>query len=331
MRFGWTQEQRSFAEALDGLLVGADVPRVAREWADGAPDAGLALWSRLADLGVAGLTVPEALGGLGASVVDVAVASEAFGFHAVPGPWIETVALAPALLAAVGDPTDLLPALAEGKAVISVAAAPLAAWAADAEVATQLLAVIDGELRLASPGRRMESVDRTRSLTELAGGQSLGAVTTVLDDALDRAVVAASAHLLGAGRRMLQDAVAYVGARKQFGRPVGEYQAVKHLLADVRVALDFAAPLVLGAALALDDTDQSRSQVARSVSAAKVATSDAAYLAARTALQVHGAIGYTEEYDLSLWFTRTRALVSAWGTTGWHRARVLAALEEARA
>ena len=100
--------------------------------------------------------------------------------------------------------------------------------------------------------------------------------------------------------------------RKQFGREIGSYQAIKHALADVRIALDFARPLVYGAALG-----------EISASAAKVACSDAAYLASRTGLQVHGAIGYTAEFDLSIWLTKIRALVGAWGTPSWHRARLL--------
>ncbi|MGA8257587.1 MAG: acyl-CoA dehydrogenase family protein, partial [Nocardioides sp.] len=108
--------------------------------------------------------------------------------------------------------------------------------------------------------------------------------------------------------------VTYVKQRKQFGREIGSYQAIKHALADVRIALDFARPLVWGAAL-----DPNR----RDVSAAKVAVSDAAYLASRTGLQVHGAIGYTEEFDLSVWITKIRALITAWGTPAFHRSVVL--------
>jgi alkylation response protein AidB-like acyl-CoA dehydrogenase len=119
---------------------------------------------------------------------------------------------------------------------------------------------------------------------------------------------------------MLTDSVTYVTQRSQFGRPIGSYQAIKHALADVRIALDFTRPLVYAAALhPLETTDERQ----RDVSAAKVAAGDAAHLAARTALQVHGAIGYTQEHDLSLWLLRVRGLMAAWGTPSWHRARVL--------
>ena len=144
--------------------------------------------------------------------------------------------------------------------------------------------------------------------------------STTNDTAFDAAALAASAQLLGAGERMLADSVTYVLQRTQFGRQIGSYQAIKHALADVRIALDFARPLVYAASRA---SDEYFSSSRGTVSAAKVAAGDAAYLASRTALQVHGAIGYTQEHDLSLWLLRTRGLLSTWGTAAWHRARVL--------
>ena len=127
---------------------------------------------------------------------------------------------------------------------------------------------------------------------------------------------ACAAELLGCGERLLADSVDYVQQRKQYGRTIGSFQAIKHPLADVRIALDFARPLVHGAALGSRQTDRA------SVSAAKVAAGDAAYLAARMALQVHGAIGYTAEFDLGLWINRVRALVGAWGGPSYHRGRI---------
>ena len=112
-------------------------------------------------------------------------------------------------------------------------------------------------------------------------------------------------------------AVGYAKQRTQFGRVIGSYQAIKHKLADVHIAIDLARPLVYGAALSLQPRD---------VSAAKVAASDAALLAARSSLQTHGAIGFTQEHDLSLLLLRVQALRPAWGTPEAHRRRVLEAL-----
>ncbi|MGH3412165.1 MAG: acyl-CoA dehydrogenase family protein, partial [Marmoricola sp.] len=134
-------------------------------------------------------------------------------------------------------------------------------------------------------------------------------------DDLDRAALACAAELLGCGDRLLDDTVEYVKQRRQYGRVVGSFQAVKHRLADVRIALDFARPLVYGAALG--DVP---------ASAAKLAAGDAAYLASRAGLQLHGAIGYTAEHDLGLWVNRVRALVDAWGTPAHHRAKLVEVL-----
>lgn len=321
MRFALNQEQRSFAAALDGLLTGADVATVNRDWARGDTAPGLALWAKLAELGVTALAVPEELGGIEGTALDVAVAFERLGFHGVPGPWLETVVVAPALLSGTGH-EKVLADVAEGAARITVALPPQAPYALDADVATHLyLASADGRLTAGSPGATLESVDPSRHLVRL---QAEGAAETLpagaRDRALDRAALACAAMLVGAGEQMLAQSVAYVAQRKQFGRAIGEYQAVKHALADVKVALDFARPLVHGAAFALESSEDG---AGCDVSAAKVAGSDAALRASRTALQVHGAIGYTREYDLSLWILRTRALVGAWGTTSHHRARVL--------
>lgn len=320
MRFGRTPEQHAFSEALDDLLGTAGVPSVARAWAAGDHSSGLKLWQRLAELGVTGLLVPEEHGGVGATPVDLAVAFERLGYHGVPGPWIESVAVAPGLLAHTPD-SDLLQRLASGDALVSVAPA---ARAVDADVAERTY-TLGTTLRLAEPGAEHKSVDPTRRLFDVAPGEEIATVDATA--ALDLGTLACSAQLHGAGLRLLDDSVAYVKQRTQFGRPIGEFQAVKHLLADVRVALDFAAPLVHNAAVELDAGTPT---AARAVSAAKVAAGDAAYLASRTALQVHGAIGYTREFDLSLWILKVRALVGAWGTPAEHRARILESLVEGR-
>ena len=169
-------------------------------------------------------------------------------------------------------------------------------------------------------------MDPGRSLAQVTGGQVLArgpAVAGAVTRALDAGALACAAQLLGAGRALLEASVRHAGQRTQFGRPIGAFQAVKHQLADVAIGLEFARPLLDAAAAALDGNGE---HAARDVSAAKVACTDAARLAARTALQVHGAIGYTEELDLHLWLLKVRALAGAWGSQAEHRARVMAAI-----
>lgn len=309
MRFEHTEDQRSFASSLESLLAASDTVAVARAWAEGDTSPGLKLWSRLAEQGVHALVVPESAGGMGATPVELVLAFEALGRHAVPGPWAESVAYLPL---ALGD-DEVLGALAEG-AVGSVAVPPHVPYAVDGAHADHLYVVEDGHLTTGSVRATHRSVDRSRGLAEVVSTGTSGSTGANGDlaAAFDLAALATSAQLLGAGERILADSVTYVKQRRQFGREIGSYQAIKHALADVRIALDFARPLVDGAALD-----------AVSVSAAKVACADAAYLASRTGLQVHGAIGYTAEFDLSLWITKIRALVTAWGTPAHHRALLL--------
>ena len=118
-------------------------------------------------------------------------------------------------------------------------------------------------------------------------------------------------------------AAEYAKERRQFGQPIGSFQAVKHLLAGAQVRLEFARPVVYAAAWALDEAEPTWW---RAASAAKASASDAATEAARVSLQVHGAIGYTWECDLHLFLKRAWALAEAWGSAADHRARVLESL-----
>ncbi|WP_394618408.1 acyl-CoA dehydrogenase family protein [Lentzea sp. JNUCC 0626] len=233
--------------------------------------------------------------------VDLVVLFEEIGHHALAGPWIETLAVVPRLLGRAEPGTW------------SVAFPPLLPHAVRAD--RYLLA--DGDtLHEASLVAELDSVDPTRHLVELSPGPVI-ATGVPTAQAFDLGVLTCSAQLLGLGRAMLEMTTEYVKARHQFGKPIGQFQAVKHHLANVLIGLELARPLVCGAAVTLTTRD---------VSAAKVATSDAAWQAARTALQVHGAIGYTAEHELGRFLLQTRALRTAWGSPSLHRARVLEAL-----
>jgi alkylation response protein AidB-like acyl-CoA dehydrogenase len=310
MDFRLTSEQTGFAQSLSELMTRAASAGVARSWAAGETEPGLALWHRLAEQGVNALIVPEDDGGLGGTPVDLVVAFEVLGHQLAVGPWIESAAY----LATVLD-GEALAALAGG-AVATVAVPPLVPFALDAHAAEHVYVRTSSGFEMLAGARSsttaMRSVDTTRLLFEVdsKGGP---AFDPDFDEAFDLAALACAAELLGCGERLLADSVDYVKQRKQYGRTIGSYQAIKHALADVRIALDFARPLVHGAALTGGPRD---------VSAAKVAAGDAAYLASRTALQVHGAIGYTAELDLGLWINRVRALVGAWGGSAHHRARI---------
>jgi alkylation response protein AidB-like acyl-CoA dehydrogenase len=138
---------------------------------------------------------------------------------------------------------------------------------------------------------------------------------------LDRAGVAISAQLLGLAQRMLDLGVDHAAQRKQFGKPVGSFQAVKHHMADVAVKIEFAEPVVHRAACALEENDP---RAPLYVSHARLAAGEAALLAARKSIQVHGAMGYTWEADLQMFMKRAWALDATWGDRSFHKARVAA-------
>lgn len=288
MRFAVDEEQQQLGESVGALLTSADVPAVARAWAAGEHTPGLDLLARLDKIG---------LGDLADHPVELVVVFEELGRHAVPGPVIETYALG-------------LPA-----SPATVAWAPHLPNALDADVATPFV-VVDDVLHEASVGEHRQSVDPTRRLFALTPTTPVGPAPH-----FDRGVVCQAAQLLGLGRGLLEQSAAYVTKRTQFGRPVGEFQAVKHQLADVLVALELARPLVFAAAVTGEAVD---------VSGARIAAADAAHLAARAALQVHGAVGFTQEHDLSLSLLKVRASRAVWGTQAWHRRRVLDALTSPR-
>ncbi|UKY55071.1 acyl-CoA dehydrogenase family protein [Streptomyces inhibens] len=325
MRFLLSDEQREFARTLDGMLGACGTPAVVRAWASGEHKPGRDLWARIAKAGVFGLAVPERHDGLGPLPVELAVAFTELGRHAVPGPLVETVAAA-AFLDRLGDGVaagEWLPKIASGDAVVGLCAG--APFALDADAADAVLVVRgDTVFRTDTHGPVQPSLDPARRLSRPLSGTVLArgpAVAAAAAHAIDVARLATAAQALGVGRALLAATVEHVQRRAQFGVAIGSFQAVKHRLADTLIGLEFAQPLVHAAALAVAADAPS---AGREVAAAKVAAGEAGHAAARTALQLHGALGYTEELDLSLWIRKARPLRDAWGTPADCRARVLA-------
>jgi alkylation response protein AidB-like acyl-CoA dehydrogenase len=320
VKFALDEQQRDFAASIDAALGAAYLPGTVRAWSAGDTAPGRKVWEQLANLGVTALAVPEKFDGIDAHPVDLVVAIERLGRWCVPGPVAESIAVAPILLA----DDERCAGLASGELITTVAHPPQTPRAVDADAAG--LVLLAGEngaegVTEAAPGERHESVDPSRRLFDVtATGEPWQAD---VQRAYEFGALATAAQLVGAAEALLNAAVDYAKQRSQFGRVIGSYQAIKHKLADVHIAIELARPLVYGAALALADYP---SAGARDVSAAKAAASDAALLAARASLQTHGAIGFTQEHDLSLTLLRVQALRSAWGTPAVHRRRVLEAL-----
>lgn len=290
-------------------------------------------WRKLAEVGALGMLVPEKYGGLGMNEIDLVLPLEETGRAVLPEPVVETAAVGVPLLAESGAEelcAELLPRVAAGEAVITVGLG-LDPCVADAHVAEILLLAAGGAELHALPrsevrihrqpcldgARRLWTVDwEPCSRTRIAAGDK---AARLIAAAIDRGAVAAAAQLVGIGQKLIDLAVAYARQREQFGRPIGSFQAVKHMLASAQVRVEFARPAIYRAAHAIARDEPERALAA---SHAKHAAGQAALQAARTALQVHGAIGYTWEVDLHLWMKRAWALEASWGSGPWHRRRV---------
>jgi alkylation response protein AidB-like acyl-CoA dehydrogenase len=325
MRLAPSEEQRRFAHVLHDMLTRADPAAVSKAWAEGDTAPGRRLWATLGDTGVTGLLVPPGSGGAGGGADDLVVACEQLGRHAVPGPVAESIGAVPLLL---GVDDERLSGIVAGRMIGSLVAAPWLPYALDGD-SVDLVLVAEGDaVFLGRAGAVHRSMDPARRFADVECGALLGTGRPVRR-ALDLGVLACSAQLLGAGQALLDMSVGHARERTQFGRPIGSFQAVRHRLADVAVALGFARPLLYAAAAALNEPDGETAadlDVGRDVSAAKVACGQAALLAARTALQVHGAVGYTAEHQLGRYLTLVRALHLSWGTPDQHRLRVLASI-----
>jgi len=326
VHFALTGDQLAMRDAVRDLLAARCPSAVVRAaWPGGDRSAADAVWTELAVLGLFGAAVPRRDGGLGLDETDLVPLLEEVGYAAVPLPVAETAAVAAPLLAQAADPHGQLRGIVAGTSQVAVqTAADLVPYGHRADL---VLSLRDGAARLVAPAARdaVATVDgsRSASLVVLPDGGLVTDDPRLVRLALARADLANAAQLIGLGRRMLDLTVGYVRERRQFGVPVGSFQAVKHPLADTLLRLEFAAPAVLAAGSALASGDATAE---RDVSAAVLLSIEAARLAARTAIQCHGAIGYTVEYDLHLYAKRSWALAACCDTDA-HLARLADSLE----
>lgn len=304
MRFSFTDDQLLFASTLREMLAKECPPSVVRAAWDDRSGHVPALWALLGELGVLGMLAD-------APFVDAVLLFQELGRAAVPGPVVEHAAVVvPALAGRPG-----FEGLLDGTLVATAAGFDGSPYVAHAHVADVILTP-DGVLR---GGTRtdVEGIDGGRRLFTVEGGELEAVEGLDADAAFDRGAVAMAAYLVGLGETMISMAADYARQREQFGKPIGAFQAVKHLLADALLKVEFAKPPTYAAAWSLTQPH---------VSMAKAFASDAAYRASRSSMQVLGGIGYTWEADLQLWMKKAWALQRAWGDATLHRRRVGAGL-----
>ncbi|MBV1686188.1 acyl-CoA dehydrogenase family protein [Novosphingobium sp. G106] len=323
MHFAFTEDQLAITEAASEMLVESCTPADLRRLLASGETLDNIRWQTIVDMGLPGICAPEDKGGLGLGLIDLVGIAEAAGYVALPEPLVEQAGIAVPLLAGLKDDKGWLARVLSGEIV--AIGHPANPFVADADSAAALLLGHGDELHLVERDAvaltRAESFDPFRRLFRVKWTPSdKTRVGSTWGDAAERGAVLAAAQMLGLGQRCIDMAVAYAKDRHQFGKPIGSYQAVKHLLATAQVKIEFARPVVHAAAAEL-----SRGNVAAKarVAHAKLAAAEAADLAARTAVQVHGAMGMTWEVDVHFFLKRALALKTAFGTPAGHRAQVI--------
>jgi alkylation response protein AidB-like acyl-CoA dehydrogenase len=338
MEFGLSAEQTLLQDSVAKFLDRhAPLERV-RQFCDDRQERDDELWSGLCDLGIPGLIIAEEQGGIGCSLLDAALVAETLGSRVAPAPFVATAVMAPLAIAAAGSAEQQakrLPQLAEGKLIAGAALSTAASnrlsdsvqcdgqrlrgramFALDS--AADIYIVADDARRLYivdahDPGVHRETlatIDRTRIVGELnfegvAGELLPGSVDPeVCARLLDAGRIILAADTLGAASTMLNRAVAYSKERVQFGRPIGSFQAVKHMCAEMAAELEPCRAMMWYAAHAFDHMpDEARLNACH----AKAHISEVSTRVARTATEVHGGIGFTDELGLHLWFKRIGA------------------------
>jgi alkylation response protein AidB-like acyl-CoA dehydrogenase len=332
VHFDFDEDQRLLQSTVRDFLAAECPPERVRALWDADTGRSRELWAKLAEVGLPGVRVPEEHEGMGLDEIDVVLLCEEVGRAALAEPVVATAAVAAPLLADLPGSEVAgrwLKPIARGEAIVAVGH-PASPFVGDAHVADLLLLGSDDGLHALAPadvglvhqpandpGERLYSVHWKASEQSLvARGE---AARALLDLAFDRGALACAAQSIGVADRLVELAVEYAGQRQQFGVPIGSFQALKHMLADVKLAIEYARPLVYRAAWSVARAAASRSV---HVSMAKLAAGEAAQRAARAALQVHGAIGYTWEQDLHIWMRRAWSLDQAWGIPRAHRQRL---------
>lgn len=359
MDFALSAEQQALDDAVRDLLADRFDLRAVRAVVDDPAGAGdpPQLWELLAGQGWLAVGVPEEHGGLGLGLLDAVVIARRAGAACLPGPYLATIVATEAIRLA-GSPEQQaawLPRVATGALRLSLAAHPAGAtWDASGVGAQVRDGALHGpvgqvdyahtadalvvaarekggvSLWLVDPAAagvrrtRLTVLDGTSRCSDVeldgATGERLAAGTAqVLDEVLARGTVLAANDLVGISRAALTRTVDYVKTREQFGRPVGSFQAIKHRLADLHVAVSMAEH---GGWYAAHARDAGLPGAALAVSVAKAKASDAAREATAWMIQYHGGIGYTWEHDAHIFFKRAKRLEYAYGAAATHRERI---------
>jgi len=352
MQFGLNKSQEILKESARKFFAGECPTNEVRRLMETDTAFDGKLWAKLAQQGYTGIIFPEEVGGVGLGLVELILLMEEAGRALLPGPFFSTVALAGSVLRAVTaheKKDKCLAAISRGEARSTVALVEAGgSWdAADAQMAAsngrltgeKLLvpdaAIADWIFVVAKNGvflvdskssglhiTPMLGMDLTRKLYAVrfdnAPAERL-AEASVASRALDAATVALCAEMVGGMQRTLDLTVEYAKTRKQFGKPIGMFQAIQHQCADMYLETESSRSATYYAAWALEENAP---DAASAVSIAKIYASDASRTVGNRGIQVHGGMGFTWENDLHLYYRRAKASETAFGDATLHRERL---------
>jgi alkylation response protein AidB-like acyl-CoA dehydrogenase len=352
MQFGLSESQESLKNSAREFFTGECSSPEMRRLMETETAYDSALWSKLTEQGYTGIIFPEEYGGIALGKVELMLLMEEAGRALLPGPFFSTVVLAGSVLEAVGAPAHkkkYLSPICRGEVRSTVAIVEASAnwnshgiqltanngklsgekiFVSDAAVADFILVVarngvfvVDSKAHglTISP---MSAMDLTRKLYVLefsnTPAEEIGGITN-LQRAFDIATAALAAELVGGMQRTLDITVEYAKTRKQFGKPIGTFQAVQHQCADMYLETESSRSAVYYAGWALEENSP---DAATAVSIAKMYASDAARTVGNRAIQIHGGMGFTWENDLHLYYRRAKGSETAFGDATFHRERI---------
>ncbi|HVW39986.1 MAG TPA: acyl-CoA dehydrogenase family protein [Amycolatopsis sp.] len=320
MNYEFTAEQQAFRASVRKVFEhGASAARLRQLW-DTETGRAADLWDDLSTLGAPAILVPEEYGGLGGTELDLCPLLEESGWACVPDALVEGLLAGPALLAEAAteeQKAKWLPGVARGSSRLTFAL-PGTRYVPDAHVSDLIILGGRDEVRVyerdevaLAPVRSMDPARRLFTVTPRPGsGARLPGGRAALSRAESRIHAGSGAVLTGLAERMLRMSVDHVKVRHQFGRPVGSFQAVKHLLAQATSLVTLATRSVRSASCLLAQRAPHAQDAAL---LARICAVEAEFEANRVSLQTHGGIGFTFEHDLHLWLKRGKAMETAYG------------------
>jgi alkylation response protein AidB-like acyl-CoA dehydrogenase len=333
MDFGFTDDQRDIQRTARDLLAGRATPARVREHAE-ARTLDQSLWRELSELGWPGIAVSEEYGGQGLGQIELSILCEELGRSLAPVPFLPS-ALAATVIEQAGSAEQRerwLPGLASGETIGALGSAvdgnaELVIGGADAQVI--VLIEPDGSGRVVAAEdvdvTPLEAIDPTRSAASVSAPGDEGELPGEVCVGLGRALISVSAELVGVCDRALAMTVEYVKDRKQFGVPVGAYQAVSHRCAQMLLETEKARSTTAFAGWTADADPE---RLAEAAAMAKASASEAGREVTAAAIQMHGGIGFTWEADVHWLFKRAQLDAALLGGAKRHRAQIASILAD---